>query len=422
MTEKQEKITLLRQKAEALLLESDSSDRSSIDEHQAITHELQVHQIELQMQNDELLLIQDALEKSKQRYLNLYNKAPVGYFEINYDLSIQEVNATALKLLDGKHSDIIKKSITDFIFIDDQDIFYLFRKKLLNVDETHSCEIRMQKFDGRTFWAHIEANIDQDDSLNALFRVVIHDISDRKRYESDLKAKDEIMLLQSRQAAMGEMVAMIAHQWRQPLSILSAIVTKTQLEVSIGETPTSEDLMNYAAESEVQIKYLSETINDFKDFLKPNLKKENILISDVMKITLNMIRKTLEENKVTIKINFNSTHHLDIVKNQLNQVFINLIENAKDALLEQKVDNPIISINIDEDEDFIIIKISDNGNGIPLDVLPHLGEPYISSKALHGTGLGVYMSKKIIEKHMNGILKWENLDIGACFTVMLRKK
>ncbi|WP_373001943.1 ATP-binding protein [Sulfurimonas sp.] len=413
----------LREKAEEIFSENvDNSIDFSTKDEKTIIHELQVHQIELQMQNEELLSTQNELEKTKQRYLDLYNKAPVGYFELNHNSIIQEVNDTALKLFDVKYSDIVNDVITKFIFIDDQDDYYLFRRKFKILNKQHSIELRMSKSDGTTFWALLETSLNEDDFTNDVFRLVIHDISDRKEYESELKQKDEMLIVQARQAAMGDMIAMIAHQWRQPISIIGMICNNLKLDLGLGNKVTPKELEIYSDDVQAQVKYLSQTIDDFRNFLKSDFQKENISVCDIMNSTMNMIKKSIENNNIKVEIDCDCINNLEIIQSQLNQVFINIINNAKDSLLESNTKDPVISITIYEDEEFINTEICDNGKGIAAHILPKLGEPYVSSKSKNGTGLGLYMSKIIVEEHMNGTLKWKNLDKGACFTIMLRKE
>ena len=415
--------TAIRQKAEDILSQKlHNATQNTTDENKDLIHELQVHQIELQMQNEELQLAHIELEKSKQRYLNLYDKAPVGYLELDNSFIIQEVNDTALKLLDVRYKDIINNNISKYIFKDDQDIFYIYRKKFKVLNEQHSCELRMLKNHGKPFWALLEASLDEDTLLNGVLRLVISDISDRKKQESELKIKDEILLVQSRQAAMGEMIAMIAHQWRQPITTIGMISNNIKVDLELGEEIQSQKLENYCNDVQVQVKYLSQTIDDFKNFLQTDLPRESISVCETMNTTLNMIRKSLENNNIQIQTEFNCNNNLNVIKSELNQVFINIITNAKDALLENNIQNPIISIKIYENKEYVNIDIADNAHGIPKKILAKLGEPYTSSKSQNATGLGIYISKIIIEKHMDGILKWKNLDEGACFTIMIRKK
>lgn len=184
--------TLLRQKAEDSLHKEISPHRElSLEETQTLIHELQVHQIELQMQNNELERIHNSLEETIEQYLTLYNEAPIGYFELDSNLIIQKVNDTALKLLGFDYADVEDSAITKFIFRDDQDSFYLFKKQFTVLNEVNSCELRMVKNDGSHFWVLLQINIDNENDLDNVFRLSFHDISDKKKYEQQLKKNYE---------------------------------------------------------------------------------------------------------------------------------------------------------------------------------------------------------------------------------------
>jgi PAS domain S-box-containing protein len=165
----------------------------SPEEAQQIIHELQVHQIELSMQNDELLRAQAEMDALRARYFDLYNLAPVGYLVISIEGLIQEVNLTAATLLGLPRAALVKKPIHRFIFKGDQDVYYMHRKKLHVSGEPHSFELRMVRQDGTTFWALLTASAAQDPSpvpgsyaeKAAMSRVVISDISERKRLEEE---------------------------------------------------------------------------------------------------------------------------------------------------------------------------------------------------------------------------------------------
>jgi PAS domain S-box-containing protein len=165
----------------------------SPEEAQQIIHELQVHQIELSLQNEELLRTQAEMDALRARYFDLYNLAPVGYLVISVEGLIMEVNLTASTLLGLPRAALVKKPIHRFIFEEDQDVYYMHRKKLHVSGETHSCELRMARPDGTTFWALLTASAAQDPSSvpksyaerAAVSRVVLSDISERKRLEEE---------------------------------------------------------------------------------------------------------------------------------------------------------------------------------------------------------------------------------------------
>jgi two-component system CheB/CheR fusion protein len=239
---------------------------------------------------------------------------------------------------------------------------------------------------------------------------------------TELKKKDEMMINQSRQAAMGDMIAMIAHQWRQPITVIAMVTNNINMNIALEEETTTEDLKTMADSITEQTQQLSQTIDDFRNFFKPNQEKVKATVGGVIEKTLKIIGKSLENNNIAVMIENRSETEILTYSNQLLQVFLNLLGNAKDILLDKEVSDAKITITIDETKDSIVTKICDNGGGIPKDAIKRLGEPYFTTKENNGTGLGLYMSITIVKKHLNGTLTWENKDKGACFIVTLPKE
>lgn len=167
-------------------------DARSPEEIRQVFHELRVHQIELEMQNEELRRTQEELEAERSRYFDLYNMAPVGYITISEKGLIQKANLIAAGLLGVARIALVKQPITRFILKEDQDIYYLHRKHLFETGEPQACELRMVKKDGMEFWAQLEATVAQDeDDGTPLCRVTMSDITDHKRAEDELRKSEE---------------------------------------------------------------------------------------------------------------------------------------------------------------------------------------------------------------------------------------
>ena len=245
-------------------------------------------------------------------------------------------------------------------------------------------------------------------------------LEQEKLYVSNHK-KEEIMLAQSRNAAMGEMISMIAHQWRQPISVIAMWANNMTVDIDM-DMLNEENSKKYADNIIMQTQHLSKTIDDFKNFFRPDKVKEFELIEDVMEDCLAVIEKSLQNNNIQLKKHYNNTTEVEIHSRELMQVFINIIKNAKEALVEAKIKDAVISLEIYEEEKAIISKISDNGLGIAPDVMPKIFDPYFTTKGVQsGTGLGLYMSKTIIEKHLHGTIEVDNIENGVCFTITIPK-
>ncbi len=246
-------------------------------------------------------------------------------------------------------------------------------------------------------------------------RVIIYSATDITKMQEN----EEMMLAQSRQAAMGDMVAMIAHQWRQPLTVISMVGNNLRADVELEEEITSEMILDAAKVLNEQTQSLSHTIDDFRTFMKPEKEKEKISLCDVYEKLRNMIGKTLENNEITLSFVNECDVEFYTYTNEFIQVFINLLNNSKDAFKEQNIKNAKIDITTTFDKKSLKIKVQDNAGGIDESVINELGKPYVSTKSKNGTGLGLYMSKMILEKHFDGTIGWENCDGGSCFTINL---
>ncbi len=233
------------------------------------------------------------------------------------------------------------------------------------------------------------------------------------------RQKDQQLIQQSRLASMGEMISMIAHQWRQPLSAISSTVQGLHLKLTLkkfDETLFSEKLSDVSRYAQ----YLSQTIDDFRQFFKPSKAKDEVSLEEIIEKVLAIIHGSLENKKIQLIMEYNSNEYIMTYANELMQVLLNLIKNAEDVLIENKIEKPWIKIATRKDTHFLILEISDNGGGISHSVIERIFEPYFSTKSKKdGTGLGLYMSQKIIEEHCGGSLHASNGLEGAIFTITL---
>jgi len=239
---------------------------------------------------------------------------------------------------------------------------------------------------------------------------------------SDMKIKDDIMISQARQAAMGDMLAMIAHQWRQPLSVISMASNTLKAHLELEEEITPATLKHLIDTMNEQTHYLSHTIDDFRNFFKPDKGKETVSTSIILDKLMTLIQKGIENNNITLTLPENQAFDLLTYPNQLLQALINIINNAKDAIKEHNPDNGVIRITLEQKNAEIIIGICDNGGGIDPSIKGKLAQPYVTTKAENGTGLGLYMSTIIVSKHLGGKLWWTSDKVGSCFYISLPMK
>ncbi|MGB5965910.1 MAG: cache domain-containing protein, partial [Sulfurimonadaceae bacterium] len=260
------------------------------------------------------------------------------------------------------------------------------------------------------------------DSSEAELRELNASLQERVKEEVNAHREKERMLIQqSKMAAMGDMISMIAHQWRQPLNQMSYVLMNIESAYEFKElTPKYMD--EKVKEGTKLLEYMSHTIDDFKNFFKPDKERSQEQISEVLEHTLGIIRKSLESHKIALDVEVNSDASLMIYRNELMQVLLSILTNAKDALVDTDQAEPKIEIAINENEESVNIEICDNGGGVEEAIIEKIFEPYFSTKgAKSGTGLGLYMSKTIVEEHLNGEISVFNSEEGACFMIRLNK-
>lgn len=229
--------------------------------------------------------------------------------------------------------------------------------------------------------------------------------------------KNQILIFQSRQAAMGEMLGNIAHQWRQPLTAVSLLIQDLRESYIHGEL--SREYMERNVGNALNIiHHMSQTINDFRDFFKRDKVSRSFSVREILERTVSFIEASLRYGNIAVTIEAEEGLTAVGYPNEFSQALLNIIGNAKDILRERKVSNPEIRIRAFRDGDRTVVTITDNGGGIPDAVIDRIFEPYFSTRPPDvGTGLGLSMSRTIIEKNMGGTLTAANVAGGACFRI-----
>ncbi len=225
---------------------------------------------------------------------------------------------------------------------------------------------------------------------------------------TDSRKKDLVIFQQAKLASLGEMLSNIAHQWRQPLGSLMMIIQSFKSKMEMGKL-TDTLIKEKVTDALYLADNMSNTLEDFQNFFNPNKDKTHFFISDCISHTLTLSKYLLEQENIKIIIDIKSNTKIYSFYNELSHVILNLISNSKDALKDKK--NPkIIKINVKKSNNNIKINLYDNGGGIDKEILPKIFEPYYTTKYKSaGTGIGLYMSKQIIEKHMLGDIKGTNI-------------
>lgn len=301
---------------------------------------------------------------------------------------------------------------------------------ILSLSENENCTSEFKAIDKSKYSGY------QNNTLNALSHLISQttkelkdmNISLSNKVEEEVaknREKEQQLIEQSRLAQMGEMLSMIAHQWRQPLSAISSTSASLELRAKLGKLENSV-VVDRANNISKYAQHLSATIDDFRDFFKMEKEKEEISYSEIIESVLGIVETSIENKNIAIVKEIKVQDRFYTYKNELKQVILNLLINAEDALLEKSKrlgelsDELYIKIHVYNKDDKHVLEIIDNGEGIPKDIIPKIFDPYFSTKLeKNGTGLGLYMGKIIIEEHCCGTLSVSSNDYGTIFKIEL---
>ncbi len=254
--------------------------------------------------------------------------------------------------------------------------------------------------------------------LKIMINNMIENLEHKIQKEIDKRLEQEqILIQQSKLASMGEMIGNIAHQWRQPLSEISAIHMNMLATYEFNEF-TKEYLNNKIEEADILTSYMSQTISDFQNFFRPEEQKKLFNVKEACNKACFIVKSALKYHNIKLTFNVIDDEMVNGYQNEYSQVILNILSNAKDILLEREIKNPKIEIEIKSGDEYNIVKIEDNAGGVEDSIIDKIFEPYFTTHhKKQGTGIGLYMSKNIIEREMNGFINVKNTKIGACFTV-----
>ncbi len=395
------------------------------------------------------------LSESEEKFRVLSEKSLIGIF-IDQSDGLKYINPSFARIFGYDYrvdrNSLLDKTLKDFIFIEDWEKIANVNRKLMSGEITSTYyQFRGRKKNGSTTVLDVYKSLITYRGTKAVIGSII-DITERKKTEQELKRKSEeletlnktlekrirkeiekhreqeqLLIQQSKLAAMGEMVGAISHQWRQPISTVSLILENIEESYEYGDL-TREFLKESVKKGVEQIQYMSKTIDDFRNFFKPTQDKTNFSIKNAVEETLSIIRAQMDSHLIEILFTpeLEDDGKISGYPNEFKQVLINIINNAKDAILERR-ENDLnlkgkIRIKVFTDHHKVIITIRDNGGGIPIEVLDRIFEPYFTTKEQgKGVGIGLYMSKRIIDNNMKGSLFASNIDDGALLTIKLRQ-
>lgn len=234
------------------------------------------------------------------------------------------------------------------------------------------------------------------------------------------RKQEKLLMQQAKMAEIGSMLESIAHQWRQPLNILGLTMTRLNLSCALGGKSESGKVIEIA---EAQIEYMSQTIDDFRNFFKQDRSQISVNLDAMVNEVEALLGPLLVRKKITVERAIDPSIEVLVYPNELKQVLINLVNNAREAIEQRRGQERIISIRCTTDERYCTISVEDTGGGIDASIIDKIFDPYFTTKfESQGTGIGLYMAKTIIEKHFLGKLSVYNTVKGACFEIRLNRE
>jgi PAS domain S-box-containing protein len=403
---------VLRRRAEEQLQNRTSAAYAPLSAHetQRLLQELKIHQIELEMQNDELRQSKADLEASQKRFVDLYDFAPVGYCLVSDEGLILEANLTAAILLGVARGDLLKQPIFRFILKEDQEIYHQFRKQLLETREPQACELRLVRHPGTSFWARLETTIAQDETGTTVSRLVLTDIS-RKQADALERLNNELIMVNRELETFSYSVA---HDLSTPLRSIAGFSQVLLDDYADTLDARANGFLDRIVAAVTKMGLLIDDLLSLSRVTRKEMTNEHVNLTDVVR----RITRSLAENSPERQVEFRIADGLivDCDDRLVSIVLQNLIGNA--WKFTHKSEYAVIEFGVLTDNDETVYFVRDNGAGFDMAYAGKLFNPF---QRLHqaedfpGTGIGLATVKRIIERH--GGRAWIEGVIGKGATV-----
>jgi PAS domain S-box-containing protein len=385
------------------------------------------HELILSNFNDELLKTVEKEVglrlKSEMIYQTLFDYSPEGILLVDKSGVIRRCNSAAENLLAYSAGELLSKSIID-LSPEIQPLTGKLSRDLVKIKLDNVFKGNSEQLEWTVFKKNREQLILQ--TLLAPFGeegeevlVLWRDNSELKRLQNERENQQAYLMQSAKQAELGNLIGMIAHQWTQPLNAIALMAQDLPDALASGELKIA-DLNDYIAKIMDQISFMSGTMNDFRRFYKPSADKALFDPRKECEWILDLFSKQFKVYKINIEVT--GDENLLILGNasEFKQVILNIINNAKDVLTEKRIPEPVIKITIKQKEDHVVLYVCDNGGGIKPELLPaRIFEPFTTTKGEKGTGIGLSLSRIIIVEKMQGTLRAYNDESGACFEISL---
>ena len=411
----------LRTRAEELLRRTvgDGRDVSELspEDIQKLVHELQVHQIELEMQNDELRRAQREVEESRDRYLDLYDDAPVGYVTLNPKGIVVETNLTATRLLEKDRESLINTPFSRLACTEDADSFYLHLNQVFETGSKQTCQVKLLKKDGTSFHAQLETiAVSGADGAPNVCRMTVSDVSAQKKTEAFLAQTQRLR-------SLGEMASGMAHNFNNMLQVVTGNLELTLMDIEGGDSSdikgTIEKVMHASREGAAIISRL-QSFARIRCEVSPTASKV-LELSQVVNQAVELTRPAwemvpcAEGKKITLHLHLSDECFVRGKEDELFEVAVNLIKNAAEALPE----GGVMTVTTRIEGHQVVFQVQDTGVGISKDDLENVFDPFWSAQGLTKAGMGLSVSYGIVSRHAGTISVESELGKGSTFTVRL---
>lgn len=360
--------------------------------------------------------------EKEQLLLAIYDSANVAISVADEDGRFVYVNRSFLDLFGYEEQELIGKSFLMLVREEAKEIVereykQFVRERVVDFASEHEIERK----DGTKRMVLVSRKVISKADGQVMFVSFFIDVTKQKMLEIEYKKQEELLVEQSRLASMGEMISAIAHQWRQPLNIAGVIVQGLVFDYQNG-TLTEDVLKEAVKDTMDQLKHMSSTIDNFRNFAKSGRIKERFNVIGVVKEAVMLVSAQLTSHQIMVRyVEELESFFVDGFAGELKQVILNLLLNARDVLIEKRVEDGEIVVSFLKSGNAIKIAIEDNGGGIDKSIINRVFEPYFTTKDQStGTGIGLYMSKMIIERSFSGIISVQNGENGASFEIILQ--
>jgi PAS domain S-box-containing protein len=410
----------LRKRAEKKLRANEARPQESLspEKTRRLLHELSVHQIELEMQNEELRLAQEELETARARYCDLYDLAPVGYFVLSEKGSILEANLRAATLFGTPRVELLKSALTHWIVPEDQDIYYRHRNQLFKTGETQVCELRLVKKDAGPFWARLEAAPAEAADGAPICRAVLSDITERKRAEEEILQKTKAM--QEMNEELTRFAYTVSHDLKSPLVTIRTFLGYLDQDIRKPDVAIVDKDLTYIRNAADKMSRLLDELLELSCIGRRVNPPVEVSLQEVVKEALDLVAGRIAERGVSVKV---TKEPIQLFGDRLRlvEVFQNLVDNAVKFMGRERA--PRVEIGVDEVGGETVLFVRDNGLGIDPQYQAKLFGLFEKlDPGTEGTGVGLALVTRIVEVHGGRIwVESEGPGKGATFRFTLPK-